>query len=282
MYHDYATRRQTVNCYAGGTTIQQLQLDNAMKRLAIALLFLAAASWGNAQTTLWSAGFEDGEINPGGPDSATGNTTPYPAAQPASILDGTYGWASKPYNLTDSRSFSTIVDSQSFLGANSALVMNRNFRTDISFTIAANSLYTFTMHYLVDATTDFDNNSQIQQRMLFRDISNGSLILADNHPEAQTTGVPVNPTTVTYGQWQTASLTWDSTGYSGVGQLHRLRLITQFSDAWNGAVGPHQYDGGAYLDGMSFTVEPVPEPASWSLLGLGLLPLLLRRRAAAR
>jgi hypothetical protein len=244
-----------------------------MKNLTIGILLLATASWVNAQTTLWSAGFEDGEINPGGPDSATGNTTPYPSAQPTSILDGNYGWASKTFNLTDSRSFSTIVDTASFSGANSALVMNRVLRTDIMVTIAPASLYTLSIRYMVDATTDFDNNNQIQQRIFFRDVT-GGVTLVDNHPE-----IPIQPTIVTYGQWQAASVTWDSTGYAGVGQTRRFRLSTTFGDAWNSAPGSHQYDGGAYLDAMSFTVQPVPEPASFSLLCLGGLGLLLRRRA---
>ena len=226
-----------------------------MKNLFVVCLVLILAFQSNA-ASLWSASFETGEINPGGADSATPNTTPYPAA-PHAIADGQYGWASKAYNISDARSYSSNLNVVAFSGANAARVMNRTFRTDISVPIAANSLYTFTINYLVNTDTDFDNNNKIQLRQRLVDIDNGSALLMETHPEALTAGVPVAPTTATYGVWRTSKAFWDSAGYSGAGATHRLRLITQLGDAWNGAAGPHQFDGGAYLDGMSISVKPV-------------------------
>lgn len=226
-----------------------------MKNLILACLILASALRVNA-APLWSASFENGEINPGGADSATGNTTPYPAA-PHAIADGQYGWASKAYNIGDARSYSSNLNVLALSGANAARIMNRTFRTDIPVPIAANSLYTFTIHYLVNADTDFDNNSKIQLRQRLLDIDNGSYLLADTHPEAITAGVPVDPTTATHGMWKTARAFWNSAGYAGAGATHRFRIVTQIGDAWNGDAGPHQYDGGAYLDAMSFSVMPV-------------------------
>jgi|GEM_PF-1955906 hypothetical protein len=244
-----------------------------MRVSIIELFILALAAWGNA-ATLWTADFEDGEINPGAPNLSPLNTTPYPAAQPTPITDNAYGWASKAYNITDARSFSTIVDTTAYSGANSAMVMNRVLRTDIPVTIVDNSIYTFTVHYMVDATTDFNNDNIIQQRVFFRNQTAG-LTLADNHPEPN----PIYGTVVPYGEWQTVTLTWDSTGSSRVGLTDMFRLAVQFGDAYDNDPAPALYNGGAYVDAMSFTVTPIPEPTTLTLLGFGSLLLLIRRRA---
>jgi len=247
-----------------------------MKNILIALFVLTLVSWANA-TTLWTGNFENGEINLGSANLTTPagplNSTAYPAT-PTAIADGQYGWASKAYNISDSRSFSTIVGTTAFSGANSAMVMNRVLRTDIPVTIAANSIYTFTVHYMADATTDFNNDNQIQERIFFRDTT-AALTLADDHPETPT----IFATYVTYGLWQTATVTWDSTGSSRVGLTDVFRLSTQFGDAYDNLSAPALFNGGAYVDGLSFSVTQVPEPATLSLLGLGSLLLIFRRRA---
>jgi len=244
-----------------------------MKNLVIAVLVLAAASWANA-ATLWTAGFEDGEINLGSAALATPagplNSTPYPAAQPTPITDPSYGWASKAYNVTaPTLSYTKIVDTTAFGGANSVMAMNRVLRTDIPVTIAANSIYTFTVHYMDDASTLYDSVNGLQQRIFFRDMTILTT-LADNHPETPT----IFNTWVPSGVWQTATVSWNSTGSARVGFTDVFRLSSQFGNAFDLVNG-----GGAYVDDMSFSVATIPEPATLSLLGLGSLLLIIRRRA---
>lgn len=54
------------------------------------------------------------------------------------------------------------------------------------------------------------------------------------------------------------------------------------TDSWGAAVGGHTQSGewfGGLIDNVKVTMIPVPEPTSLSLLGLGALTLLRRRRA---
>lgn len=154
--------------------------------------------------------------------------------------------------------------------------------------LIAGMTYTFSVKYMADATTDFDgiNNvygvNTIQQRIFARQIigmtgtGTGGVYFADNHPEAQTTGVPINGTAVTYGVWNTATISW--TQATTMLQT-RIRLSLQLGDAYDiqGTPGSGSYyNGGGYADSMSFT--ETPEPATVAVLGLGAL--LLRRRTA--
>jgi hypothetical protein len=226
-----------------------------MKNVVIVLLVLAAASWANALTD-FTASWEDGEVNPGGNDQITSlNTTPYPATQPEVISNGEYGWFSGTAYQTPAESTSTIVDTESYYGGNSVKLINRVLRTDIPFTIQANTIYTFTVwHKGIDGASTLGSPDGFYGiKFVLKDQGHNTNLILQEPDYAMTSG------------WTKWTATWDSAGYAYAGQSVQLRLAVFAGKA----IGD-----GAYIDSMSLTA--IPEPATLAILGLG--GLLLRRR----
>lgn len=258
-----------------------------MKNVLVLLMILAVASLASATALPWATDFEAGQLNVGSTAAGypTANTTQYPTALSTfgsgSTATSAYGWVSAAYNVTDTRSYGQFTTAAAENGSQSLKAMSRNIRTDLGVNLLAGKTYTFTVKWMIDATTDFDPGagggwSQTQERIYARLITGtgngtGSTYFADDHLEGQTG--TVYATNATYGVWNTATISWNQLTDAA---NTRIRLSAQFGDAYNNTVGD-VYNGGAYVDSMTFT--ETPEPATMALLGLGSLALVRRKRA---
>jgi hypothetical protein len=210
-----------------------------MKNLLVVLLIFAVVSLADA-STVFSTGWEDGEINPGGNDKITTlNTIAYPATQPEAVSDDEYGWAMKAF--TGNTPSLTIVNTAAHSGSNCVLAKNVNYRSDIPHTIVPNSIYSYTVWYMLNAANDPESDKKFSLRYLIKDQTNGAIL----------TEVAAHDVAVAaYNTWYSETLTWDSTNYAYVGTQVQFRTMCQVG-------GNAGASGGAYIDDQQVTIVPI-------------------------
>ena len=195
-------------------------------------------------TAVFSASFEDGEINPGREPAlptpgGTINVAAYPATQPEAFgqIDN-YGWQNR-INGTNALGDITIVDSNSLVGDNSAFVEDRVMRVDIELVLEADSIYTFA--FWVQAQEGF--NPIFDNRIVVKDQTNGHLFVSEENPK----NIYCVP-----GEWMMRKVSIDTTGYAHTGELIDFR----FGAVFNG-------EGGVFTDAWSLTYHSKDDDYQW-------------------
>lgn len=211
-----------------------------MKRTILLLILLVLVSWTNADV-VFTANFEDDEINPGGADTiAVPNTTPYPATQAETISDGEYGWAVKSYLIGGSVTNAVIFDTQNYVGENAVALRDARFRTDILHTIQPNTVYSLTVRYMLTEGLDGNDDKQFDLQMILKDVSYNGMYVE----------TPFTISVPEYGVWYTRTVTWDSTGYAHAGSLVQLRIGVTCGDGTYDDPNDFAAGGGAYIDSI--------------------------------
>jgi len=202
--------------------------------------------------TIFTADFEDGEVNPGVNYGVVGNpinTTPYPATQPelfnhnmvfGSGDDDEYGWevrAAGFWYLNGAK----IIDTESHSGENCADMINRFLRSNIITTLQANTDYTFSYWYLVPTGRQL----AFTNKAVIKDQTNEYYFHLDVSNYTTTAGA--------FNTWYQRVINFNTNDYPGwghTGEEIQLRFGMQFS-------GGEGY--GAYTDDWLLTETPMTE-----------------------
>ena len=224
-------------------------------------MFMAAvmgsALQANAATTIYTADFEDGEVNPGRiPLTGLINTLAYPATQPAAFADASnvdpltgdaYGWQNKAHFFATGDT--TIIDTASYTGLNCAQVVSRTLRSDIEHTLVADSIYTFTFWMMIP---DNGNNPDLTfyNKVVCKDQTNLYLFVDTGDEYITAPG---------YDIWFSRKVTFSTVGYANVGVPIDFRFGIWLSD-------PAAESFAAYTDNWSVTYEPANTFLNTSLI----------------
>jgi len=155
--------------------------------------------------TLFTADFEDSEVNPGRwPDSGVINTTPYSNTQPepfstspgAEIDGDAFGWQNRAAGAFGGDT--TIVNTVSYTGDNCAEVGNRTLRSDIPI-IIEDGIYSFTFWYMIPSGNSLIFNNKI----VMKDETHGYMFLISDQ----------DITAPSHDVWHSRTFTFDTADY---------------------------------------------------------------------
>jgi len=219
----------------------------------IMLMGLVFVSGTRGETiTVFTAGFEDGEVNPGVDYGVVGNsvnTIPYPATQSeyfnhdmvfGSGDDDEYGWevrAAGFWYLDGAK----IINTESHSGQNCADMINRFLRSNIIVTLQANTDYAFSYWYLVPTGRQL----AFTNKVVIKDQTNEYYFHLDDNTYTTTAGE--------FNIWYQRVISFntnDHPGWGHTGEEIQLRFGMQFS-------GGEGY--GAYTDDWLLTATTMTE-----------------------
>jgi len=222
------------------------------KNIIFIIVLLVIVTVTNAEAyvaTIFTADFEDGEVNSGRiPLTGLINTLAYPSTQPATFADATnidpatgdaYGWQNRPAGAVGGDT--TIVNTVFYTGNNCAKVENRTLRSDIPITIEE-GVYSFRFWYMIPS----GNSLTFNNKLVMKDETNEYWF----HIPDEDITAPANDI------WFSRTLTFDTADYpdyTHIGEVidFRFGIWMYGKDGIGGVVIPEWY---GYTDSWELTI----------------------------